>query len=42
MTNVGEPAPDFEAKTNRGATFRLSAQDQLIVLFFFPKAFTAG
>ncbi len=43
MIAVGSPAPDFEAKDARGATFRLSSlKGQQVVLYFFPKAFTGG
>lgn len=43
MIRIGEPAPDFEAKTSDGRTLRLSAlRGKPVVLYFFPKAFTPG
>jgi peroxiredoxin len=37
------PAPDFSAVTTTGQTFSLSAnRGKVVVLFFFPKAFTPG
>jgi peroxiredoxin Q/BCP len=39
----GEPAPDFSGPTSRGDTFSLSAhRGRVVVLFFFPAAFTPG
>ena len=43
MLNVGDPAPDFTVKTDRGDTVRLSDQKgKSIVLWFYPKADTPG
>lgn len=43
MLPVGVPAPDFEAKTDRGETIRLSSlRGQKVVLWFYPKADTPG
>jgi peroxiredoxin len=43
MLKVGDPAPDFTVKTNRGDTVRLSDQrGKTIVLWFYPKADTPG
>ena len=43
MPAVGEVAPDFEATTDRGETFRLSDyQGQKVVLYFYPEADTPG
>ncbi len=43
MIRIGEPAPDFEAKTTTGGTLKLSAmRGRIVVLYFFPKAFTPG
>ena len=43
MIRIGEPAPDFEAKTTTGVTLKLSAmRGRIVVLYFFPKAFTPG
>ena len=42
MPSPGEPAPDFEAPSTHGP-FRLSSlRGRRVVLYFFPKAFTAG
>jgi hypothetical protein len=43
MLKVGTEAPDFAAETTTGA--RLALRDlrgRWVVLYFFPKAFTAG
>jgi thioredoxin-dependent peroxiredoxin len=43
MLRVGDNAPDFEAETTRGDKVRLSSfAGRRVVLYFFPKAFTAG
>jgi peroxiredoxin len=45
MIKVGERAPDFESKASDGRTLRLSELNQAgkaVVVYFFPKAFTAG
>jgi peroxiredoxin Q/BCP len=43
MLNVGDPAPDFTVKTDRGDAVRLSDQKgKSIVLWFYPKADTPG
>ena len=43
MLKVGDPAPDFSVKTNRGDTVKLSDQrGKTIVLWFYPKADTPG
>lgn len=43
MIAVGEPAPEFEAPDSGGRSFRLAAhRGKKILLYFFPKAFTAG
>ncbi len=43
MLGVGDAAPDFEARDCQGRTVRLSDyRGRRVVLFFFPKAFTAG
>ncbi len=43
MIAVGSPAPDFEGDDSRGQRFRLSdLRGRKVVLYFFPKAFTAG
>jgi peroxiredoxin len=43
MINLGSPAPDFVAMTTQGHSFRLSEQrGKIVVLYFFPKAFTPG
>jgi peroxiredoxin Q/BCP len=43
MLNVGDTAPDFTVKTNRGDTVKLSDQrGKTIVLWFYPKADTPG
>ena len=43
MIRLNKPAPDFSGVTSRGETFRLSAhRGRIVVLFFFPKAFTPG
>lgn len=43
LIQKGEPAPDFEAKTTDGKVLRLSRlRGQPVVLYFFPRAFTAG
>jgi len=43
MLRVGEMAPGFSTETTRGE--RLSLEElrgRWVVLYFFPKAFTAG
>ena len=42
--DVGDVAPDFELATDDGATLRLSNElaEGPVVLFFYPKAMTAG
>jgi peroxiredoxin Q/BCP len=43
MINLGAPAPDFTATTTQGTSFRLSDhRGKIVVLYFFPKAFTPG
>ena len=43
MIRPGMRAPDFSAVTTSGSTFSLAAQiGKVVVLFFFPKAFTPG
>jgi peroxiredoxin Q/BCP len=43
MLKVGDTAPDFTVKTNRGDTVKLSDQrGRTIVLWFYPKADTPG
>jgi peroxiredoxin Q/BCP len=43
MLNVGNEAPDFTADTTSGSRFELRAlRGRWVVLYFFPKAFTAG
>ena len=44
MLAVGAEAPDFEALTDTGQTFRLSdwRGHRPIVLFFYLRAFTFG
>ena len=43
MLGVGDPAPEFEARDCQGRTVRLGDyRGRRLVLFFFPKAFTAG
>jgi len=43
MPTVGDPAPDFEAKTDQGEILRLSElRGQVVVLYFYPKADTPG
>jgi peroxiredoxin Q/BCP len=38
-----EPAPDFTATTTTGTTLTLrERRGRWVVLYFFPKAFTAG
>jgi peroxiredoxin Q/BCP len=40
---VGDTAPDFAARTTAGTDLSLAAlRGRWAVLFFFPKAFTAG
>ena len=42
--SVGDPAPDFELAGSDGATHRLAdfRGEQVVVLAWFPKAFTGG
>jgi peroxiredoxin Q/BCP len=43
MLKIGEPAPDFSARTTDGRTIRLSElRGRRVVLYFFPRAFTFG
>jgi peroxiredoxin len=43
MINLGAPAPDFTATTTLGTSFCLADQrGRIVVLYFFPKAFTPG
>lgn len=43
MLNVGDVAPDFEARASDGSTFRLyGRRGRATVIYFFPKAFTPG
>jgi peroxiredoxin Q/BCP len=43
MLKLNQPAPDFQARTTDGRTFRLSEQrGRSVAMFFFPKAFTPG
>ena len=41
MLKPGNLAPDIDAETTAGRTFRLSAErGHIVVLYFFPRAFT--
>ena len=43
MIKVGERAPDFTADATDGRKLRLSElRDRVVILYFFPKAFTPG
>ena len=43
MLKVGQAAPDFTGRTTSGADLALTElRGQWVVLYFFPKAFTAG
>ncbi len=43
MLNPGQEAPDFTAETTTGTQIALGAlRGRWVVLYFFPKAFTAG
>src|ERR1051326_5215178 len=43
MLQVGQPAPEFEARNGEGATVRLSdLRGRPVVLFFYPKDDTPG
>ncbi len=43
MVKVGDEAPDFEAVDHRGTPIRLSSfKGKYVVLYFYPKALTAG
>ncbi len=44
MLRPGEKAPDFTATLHDGSPLRLSdwLTEANVVLYFFPKAFTAG
>lgn len=43
MLSIGSPAPDFTATTSRGTPLTLSSlRGKVIVLYFYPKAFTPG
>lgn len=40
---VGDPAPDFTLQASDGQTYTLSQlRGKMVVLAWFPKAFTAG
>ena len=43
MLKVGLPAPEFTAETTTGSELALrDLRGRWVVLYFFPKAFTAG
>lgn len=43
MLNIGDPAPDFVGRTTQGRQVSLKDYSgKYLVLFFYPKAFTAG
>jgi peroxiredoxin Q/BCP len=43
MLAVGDEAPDFTAQTTDGRTLRLSElRGRVVIIYFFPKAFTGG
>src|SRR5256885_13671617 len=43
MVKAGQSAPDFTARTTRDEEFTLSQKrGRVVVLFFFPRAFTPG
>ncbi len=43
MLRVGDAAPDFETRDDKGETFKLSEyRGQKLVLYFYPKDFTPG
>jgi thioredoxin-dependent peroxiredoxin len=43
MLEVGQQAPDFSAQATTGSTLSLGElRGRWVVLYFFPKAFTAG
>ena len=43
MLSVGAEAPEFSAETTTGSPVSLrELRGRWVVLFFFPKAFTAG
>ena len=43
MLNVGLEAPDFAAETTTGSQLALrDLRGRWVILYFFPKAFTAG
>ena len=43
LLKAGNPAPDFEAQTDRGETFKLSDLfGKPLVLYFYPRADTPG
>ena len=43
MLEVGQTAPDFSAPASTGSTVTLGElRGRWVVLYFFPKAFTAG
>ncbi len=43
MLDVGQPAPPFSVQTTQGSTLNLAELlGQVVVLYFFPRAFTPG
>ena len=43
MLKVGDEAPNFTARTTAGTQLRLrELRGRWVVLYFFPRAFTAG
>lgn len=43
MVEEGKPAPDFELRSDEGATVKLSQfRGQPVVLYFYPKDDTNG
>ncbi|MBK9262436.1 MAG: redoxin domain-containing protein [Polyangiaceae bacterium] len=43
MISVGQPAPAFDAPATTGEPISLAKlRGKIVVLYFFPKAFTSG
>ena len=42
MPDVGQPVPEFSGRSTRGDVSSAALKGRRYVLYFFPRAFTAG